>query len=117
MLTEIVWTGREESVTMEEFLFGLNEVDCVGTNHYFLEAKVFMFYNWVVGDLEDGEVDEEDVEVKMIRFHSKIRKIIKSEKHIATDFFCTDANREKFYNKWGLFGEIYQIFGPENINI
>ena len=102
---------------MEEFLFGINEVDSVGTNHYLLEAKIFVFYNWVVRDLEIGEEDEENWRDKIIRFHSKVWRIIKSEKHIATDYFCTAGNRENFYNKWGPFGEIYQIFGPENVTI
>ena len=83
---------------MEELLFGIKEVDSEGTNHYLLEAKIFLFYNWVVRDLVIGEEDEENLRDKIIRFHSKVWRIIKSEKHIATDYFCTTGNREQFYN-------------------
>ena len=33
------WTGREE-IDMVEYLFGLNDADNEGTNHYLLEAKL-----------------------------------------------------------------------------
>ena len=59
---------------MIEFLFGLDEADSEGINHYFLEAKMFIFYSW----------EEENVDNIISRFHSTVRRVIKTEKHLAS---------------------------------
>ena len=113
------WTGRE--VDMVDFLFGLDEPHSEGINHYALEAKMFTFYNWkekVEREEEDEEVvDRETIQSKLIRFHCKVRRVIKTEKHIAVNMYSTDDRREKFYEKWENFCEIYQIFGPDNLEV
>ena len=112
------WNDREENITMEEYLFGVSCTECDGINHYLLEAKMFIFYNWIVeretAENAENRVDNEETESKMTRFHCIVRRVIKTEKHIALGSHCP-KKLENFYQKWGNFGEVYQIYGPDNL--
>ena len=74
---------------MLEYLFGLDVADSEGINHYLLEAKLFIFYNWKEkvgrGEEEQEAEDTETTQAKVTRFHCKVRQVIKSEKYIATN--------------------------------
>ena len=56
---------------MRDYLFGIeNEV---GINHFWIEGKLFIFYNWKV---------EDSIESNKNRIISKLRRIIILEKQI-----------------------------------
>ena len=102
---------------MEEYLFGVSGTDYDGINHYLLEAKIF-FYNWqverAIAEDEQNRIDNEETESKLTRFHCFVRRVIKTEKGIALGSHCP-KKLENFYQKWGNFGEVYQIYGPDNL--
>ena len=106
---------------MVEYLFGLDEEDSEGINHYLLEAKIFIFYNWREkvrqADEEQEAEDTETTQAKLVRFHCRVRRVIKTEKQIATNIYGNEKRRESFYKKWEKFSDIYQIFGPDDIEI
>ena len=83
--------------------------------------KLFVFYNWKEkvgrGEEEQEEEDTESIIAKVARFHCKVRQVIKSEKYIATNLYRTDNSGELFYTKWEKFTDIYQIYGPDNLEV
>ena len=72
-----------------------------------LEAKMFIFYSW----------EEENVENTISKFHSIVRWLIKTEKHLASNISSSTTACGFFYQKWEKFGEVYQIFGPYDYEI
>ena len=100
------WTGIE--VGMTEYLFGNPGKDNTGVNHYLLQAKMFLFYEWSM----EGHRDE-PVHDKITRFHCKVRKTIIVEK----DFAIKNSKWETFLEKWQNFEDIYVLLGPDNFQI
>ena len=74
---EKVWRGREKSLNMVEFMFGTDDMDCHGTNHFLLEIKLFLFYDYVEGESLDKSVN---------RLYSKVHNVIIKEKNTMTCF-------------------------------
>ena len=71
MEKESIWTNRGRKINMRDYLFGIeNEV---GINHFWIEGKLFIFYNWKV---------EDSIESNKNRIISKLRRIIILEKQI-----------------------------------
>ena len=99
---EKVWTGRDESLNMVEYLFGTDDYECDGTNHFLLELKLFLFYDFLEG---------ESLESTIGRFYNKLRNIIIKEKNMAKG----DFKYEKFVEKWKYFTSIYDFRGPDVI--
>ena len=85
---------------MTEFLFGM-EGD-VGVNHFWLEIKLFLFYDW--------KGDENPVTM-ISRFKNKLVKLIILEKQMARGEQAYDM----FVNKWEKFTDIYDFRGPDYI--
>ena len=60
--SEANWVNRGRRITLREYLFGVH--DNTGVNHFWLEVKMFLFYNWNSG---------ENVEITCNRFKNKLR--------------------------------------------
>ena len=95
------WTGRDTPISMHEYLFGIEGNSWVGLNQYLLEAKMFIFYSWK---------PDEHIDISLKRFHCQVRRVIKTEKFIMSS---QNKDRDRFTDKWEHFGNIYQIFGPD----
>ena len=87
-------------ITMITYLFGFQGTEYQGLNHILLEFKKYIFYSW-----------EEDVTVLNFfeAFRRKIMHLIIKEKQIAVK----SDNFETFANKWELYTEFYDFFGPD----
>ena len=84
---------------MKEYLFGIENQ--VGINHFWIEVKMFIFYDWKVEMNTDSNIK---------RFKNKIRRLIILEKHMSK---C-DTAYDRFVGKWENFTEIYDFRGPDN---
>ena len=99
---EAQWLNRTSTINMTEFLFGIDGE--VGANHFWLELKLFLFYNWK---------GNENTATMISRFKNKLLKVIFLEKQMARG----EQTYHIFVNKWEKFTEIYDFRGPDCVVI
>ena len=95
---EAEWTNRRGKINLRDYLFG--EQNEIGRNHFWLEIKLFIFYNWK---------SEENIVTTCNRFKNKLKNTIILEKQMVKG----DLGYEQFVNKWKDFTEIYDFRGPD----
>ena len=89
-----------EELRVEEFLFGTDGLGVQGVNHFILECKIFLFYDYEWKDPVNVNVD---------KFYRSIKRTIIKEKEIARG----KTRYDKFENKWKNFTSIYDFRGPD----
>ena len=94
------WTSRENNISMVDYLFGIDDFNCEGLNHFLLEAKIFIFYSYM---------ENESTEINVTHFYAHIKKLIITEKTIA----LKSSKYDQFAEKWAPFIEIYNFHGPD----
>ena len=68
ILNEVkAWISGQTRIDMVEFLFGSDGIESEGTNHFFLEAKLFLFYDYL---------ENENLVSMIKRFYNKVRAVI-----------------------------------------
>ena len=98
------WENWHEQIKVEDYLFGIEEVGCEGLNHFLLELKIFIFYDFV---------ENEGLQLTIDRFYNKIRRLIIKEKHIARG----EIRYERFVEKWQNYTQVYDFRGPDLLTI
>ena len=96
---ESIWTGRGRRINMKEYLFGIENQ--VGINHFWMEVKMYIFYNWKVELSTNSNING---------LVSKIRRLIILEKNMSK----SDISFDMFADKWKYFTDIYDFRGPDN---
>ena len=91
------WEGSREQLSVEEFLFGTDEL---GTNNFILELKIFLFYDFKENVQLYGNVDS---------FYHSIRRVIIKEKLLSRG----KPKFDRFERKWRNFTLIYDFRGPD----
>ena len=81
-------------------MFGIPDRNKQALNQIFIEIKRFIFYDW-------GQNTSNITKLRILK--NRLRHVILLDKR----YFYSQRNFSGFFEKWGNFTPIYDMFGPD----